>query len=176
MKSGDILLFEGKGFISWLIKTATRSKFSHVGLVYRDRSGKLYCFHSTSLSKPVGTKLVPLKELMDSYKGNIYSRALAKPLSALHRTVFKVDIQNMCGIDYESSKLELFLAAFGRKLNIKVSHPSAALYCSEVVSVIYRHLNFLHHSKALTPRDFSEDGRAYLHMQNNTLLNTIQRK
>lgn len=32
MKAGDILLFEGEGFVSWLIKWGTGSKYSHVAV------------------------------------------------------------------------------------------------------------------------------------------------
>lgn len=34
-KTGDILLFEGKGIYSWLIQCATQSKYSHIGMVVK---------------------------------------------------------------------------------------------------------------------------------------------
>lgn len=55
LKTGDILLFSGKGGISDGIKFFTRSQYSHVGMVYRlddplDPNGTVFCWESTTLS------------------------------------------------------------------------------------------------------------------------------
>ena len=35
LKTGDIVLFGGKSFVSWLIKKITKNKYSHIGMVLK---------------------------------------------------------------------------------------------------------------------------------------------
>jgi len=45
MRSGDVLLFRGRGLLSWLIRHATHSDYSHAGLLFR-YCGRVYCLEA----------------------------------------------------------------------------------------------------------------------------------
>jgi hypothetical protein len=94
IKTGDAILFSGKGFFSDVIKMSTASKYSHVGLVLKmglpvGSEPKLFLIESTTLSnvkdvifdKPVeGLQLVDLDERLNSYDGKAWLLPLKIPL------------------------------------------------------------------------------------------------
>jgi hypothetical protein len=175
LKSGDIVLFSGRGLISWLIRIATQSKQSHVGIIYVENDNILL-FDSTSIVKPSGVKLRPFDEVVKEYDGNVYYRRLDKPLTQLQLALFRKYIKDNLGKKYEESKTELILAAIGRKFNIKVENPSGTVYCSELIRDLFKLWGFIEHMKALAPFDFSEDQKEYLEMINNSLGKEIKIK
>jgi hypothetical protein len=164
IKTGDIILFSGRGIISRLIQVATKSKFSHIGVVYVESNHEPLVFHSTSLTTPKGTKLETLSDLLKNYNGKLYHRKLTPSVDCCYakKEIFRQYIKDTIGTKYESSYIELILSAFGRKLNLQVKTPTSALYCSELVANLYRKLGFITHSNALTPADFSDKGEDYL--------------
>lgn len=65
-RSGDVLLFRGKGFISWAICKLTGSHYSHAGLSYVFE-GRVYCLEAVGS----GVRLVLMSQLVKRYKGGI---------------------------------------------------------------------------------------------------------
>ena len=86
MKTGDIVLFSGKGAISHGIKLLTLSKWSHVGMILRlPDSRAVFLWESTTLSnlkdaidgkKKKGVQLVLLRDRLNTYGGEVSVRHL----------------------------------------------------------------------------------------------------
>ena len=66
MREGDIVCFRGEGVTSWLIRWATRSKYSHIGLIHRF-GARVYCLEAVGK----GVRLVLMSHLMRRYEGGI---------------------------------------------------------------------------------------------------------
>src|SRR5690242_17673951 len=64
--TGDVLGFRGRGPASALIRWATASRYSHVGLVYRFE-GRVYCLEAVGS----GVRLIIMSELTRRYPGGI---------------------------------------------------------------------------------------------------------
>ena len=90
IKTGDLVLFSGKGGVSDWIKLFTGSKFSHIGLALvlsDDDQDMVLLLESTTLNDIEdiesgqirrGVQLVPLSERVRTYKGKVYLRPLSK--------------------------------------------------------------------------------------------------
>jgi hypothetical protein len=65
--SGDVLLYEGETFFSWIIKKATRSRFSHSGIAvwWNER---LMVMEAVSR----GVVVTPLSASVGQYKGHVH--------------------------------------------------------------------------------------------------------
>jgi hypothetical protein len=74
LKSGDIVLFSGYYISSLIIKLFTRTKFNHIGLVYREpESNNVFIWEST---KGKGVHLESLSDKIKSYRGKVYIRRI----------------------------------------------------------------------------------------------------
>lgn len=169
LKTGDIVLFSGKGGISAGIKWATLSRWSHVGMILNlNEYDFITIWESTTLSniadldykKPrKGVQLVPLSSRVNKYKGDIAIRQL-------QGVEFGVDgIRNLMqlrrevtGKEYEEDKIELIKAAYDGPFGHNEEDLSS-LFCSELVAEAYQRLGLLSEGKPsneFTPSDFSE--------------------
>ncbi len=185
LKTGDIVLFGGRGLISTGIKWLTRSKYSHVGMVLNlpvhdmsnlPVSNVVLLWESTTLSKISdvvsgrarrGVQLVPLSERIKSYNGDIiavrplqYAKFNAEQMLRLHKLR-----HNVAGRPYEQSKIELLRSA----IDIGPDQPEdlSSLFCSELVAEAYQEMGLLSSikpSNEYTPRDFSSEGSEPLYL------------
>ncbi len=169
LKTGDIILFSGKGGISAGIKWGTLSKWSHVGMIFNISDYDFVTvWESTTLSSTIdldtnvarkGVQLIPLSARVNGYDGDIAVRQLSgvegdqidiNALMALRR--------NITGRPYEEDIIELIKAAydgpFGRN-----AEDLSSLFCSELVAEAYQCMNLLDETKPsneYTPADFSD--------------------
>lgn len=68
IQSGDIMLCSGSALFSTLIKNATNSQWSHVGLVFRlAELGQLMVLESV---ETIGVRAVPLSSYISNYNGS----------------------------------------------------------------------------------------------------------
>ena len=187
LKTGDILLFGGKGAISDGIKLFTLSKWSHVGMVYRINDDEkdndiVFCWESTTLANindaetgklTKGVQLVILSERLE--------RCFAKGYEISHRSLNKNITDDMLrslknfrkevsGRPYEKNKLELIKAAYDGWLGDNKENLSS-LFCSELVAEAYQRMGLLPEvgsahkvkpSNEYTPADFSVEKRLSL--------------
>jgi hypothetical protein len=81
MKAGDVIAFSGKGNFSEIIKWATRSSVSHVGVILQsqllidgDPQGGMFnqIIESTSLNGFSGVTVSRLSDRLDTYGGDIW--------------------------------------------------------------------------------------------------------
>lgn len=169
LKTGDVVLFSGKGGISAGIKWATLSRWSHVGMiVVLPEYDFVTVWESTILSSLVdidtkvprkGVQLVPLSSRIEGYEGEIAVRQLEGV------TFDSEDVKNLmqlrrelAGREYEQNKIELIKAAYDGILG-RNSEDLTSLFCSELVAEAYQRLGLLgdeKHSNEYTPSDFSE--------------------
>ena len=169
LKTGDVILFSGKGGISAGIKWATLSRWSHVGMiVVLPEYDFVTVWESTTLSSLVdldtnvphkGVQLVPLSSRIEGYGGDVAVRQLegvtfdtedVKKLMALRR--------ELAAKDYEQNKIELIKAAYDGPLG-RNAEDLSSLFCSELVAEAYQRLGLISEDKPsneYTPADFSE--------------------
>lgn len=176
LKTGDILLFSGKGGISEGIKFFTVSKWSHVGMVYRfsdpnDPKGSVFCWESTTLSNLAdadtgkltkGVQRVELSERLERCFAAGYEisvRSLSSPLSDNMIRVLNDFRHEVSGRPYEKDKIELMKSAYdgifgGNKEDL------SSLFCSELVAEAYQRMGLLTEklpSNEYTPKNFSSE-------------------
>lgn len=169
LKTGDVVLFSGKGGISAGIKWATLSRWSHVGMiVVLPEYDFVTVWEATTLISLVdldtkvprkGVQLVPLSSRIQGYDGEVALRQLkgvtfdggdVKNLMQLRR--------ELAGKPYEKNQIELIKATYDGPLG-RNSEDLTSLFCSELVAKAYQRLGLLGKGKPsneYTPADFSE--------------------
>jgi Permuted papain-like amidase enzyme, YaeF/YiiX, C92 family len=169
MKTGDIILFSGKGGASAGIKWATFSRWSHVGMVVLLPEYDLVavwesCTVSTlsdidTGARNKGVQLVPLSTRIDQYDGDVAVRRLSgvEFSTADIRSLVQLR-RELAGRKYEKDELELLKAAWDYSLG-RNQEDLSSLFCSELVAEAYQRLGLLDGNKPSNeyiPADFSE--------------------
>ena len=168
LKTGDVVLFSGKGGISTGIKWFTNSKWSHVGMVLRlPEWDAVLIWESTTLSdiadiesgkERKGVQIVPLSERIKKYKGEVSIRLLdteRTPEMLKELSLLRAEIKNR---PYEEDKIELIKAAYDGPFGANKEDLSS-LFCSEMVAEAYQRMGLLPEKPAsneYTPKDFSD--------------------
>lgn len=172
MKTGDVIAFGGKGRVSNLIKWATRSDYSHVGMVVRADIGNgfgdsVFIIESSSM---VLTPDVVHKQIM---KG-VQMHFLSKRLYGYNGNAWYLPLRE----EIEPSALEKMTAWLRKKHNVKTSYDYAqaigagidifdqlglenepdfsALFCSELVTLALQVAGVVHQDvnpSEITPVD-----------------------
>lgn len=168
LKTGDIVLFSGKGGISTGIKWFTQSKWSHVGMVLRlPEWDAVLLWESTTLNSIAdvesgkerkGVQLVPLSERIRKYSGETSIRLLSverTPDMLKDLSLLRAEIK---GRPYEEDKVELIKAAYDGPFGANREDLSS-LFCSEMVAEAYQRMGLLGEdmpANEYTPKDFSD--------------------
>jgi uncharacterized protein YycO len=131
---GDVLLFRGRGLLSWLIKKFTHSDYSHAGLLFRYRE-RVYCLEAVRW----GVRLSPVSMLLEHYPDGIYYFDLdAAP--SVRETALEFGFTRLC-LPYDILGLVWFAVAllFARK---RPEEKNERWFCSELVAAAYRSAGF----------------------------------
>ena len=166
-RTGDIVLFSGKGRISETIKWFSGSEWSHVGLVVRDYDDVLL-WESTTLATVAdldsgmprkGVQIVPLSARLESYDGDVAVRRAVQSLSVEQRCDLAVLRAAYKGRPYEESLCELASAAYDGPFGENTRDVSS-LFCSELVAEAFIKFGWLppqskKPSNEYTPGDFA---------------------
>ena len=177
LKTGDIVGFTGKGYLSgairvfcsvmtvfrWMFGKATwqqiRTAWSHVGVIVVD-SGRVMLFESTSIRGGVkGVRLAAFSEVVESYKGKIAVRQLKANIDVMIVDEFVVET---LGKPYEMHLLELMGSAWDGWLTGHNKQDETYFFCSELVAALYQRLGLLPSeppSNEYTPEDFRQGGK-----------------
>jgi hypothetical protein len=169
IKTGDIILFSGKGGISAGIKWFTGSKWSHVGMALRlPEWDAVLLWESTTLSdikdiesgeERKGVQIVPLSERLRKYKGGATIRFLSvdrTPTMLAALSSLRAEVKER---PYEKDKIELIKAAYDGPFG-KNDEDLSSLFCSELVAEAYQRMDLLNEDKPsneYTPKDFSDE-------------------
>jgi len=174
LETGDLVLFSGRGLISAVLKHASQSRWSHVGLVLRgaERNPALL-WESTALTRTPGlergrprrgVQLVPLGRRVRDYRGIVVlRRLLVRRSPAMDRALRRLrgELQDR---PYEHDMVQLLRAAYegpGGQNHQDLRY----LFCSELVAEAYQAMGLLPPwppSSEYTPRDFSSEASASL--------------
>lgn len=174
LKTGDIVLFSGKGRISTGIKWATGSKWSHVGMVWRlDDWDMVLLGESTTLggAKDMvsgtyrkGVQLVAFSTRLRNYDGEVAIRALEQELNSGQLARMKERRRELHGRPYEKNMFELIRAALDVG-SFAQEEDVSSLFCSEVVAEWYQAGELFNEpagggwaSNEYKPADFGESG------------------
>ena len=170
LRTGDVLLFSGKGFASAGIKRILGCAWSHVALVVRSAaSGRPLVLESTPCRDLIdvltgettgGVRLVGLSERLASFDGTIAVRRLDPALAPAQIERLMGVLRQLHGRPYERRWLELLLSVSDR-----VERPRenlASLFCSELIAEILQGIGLLDEvgreglpSNEYTPHHFS---------------------
>jgi hypothetical protein len=158
-----VSLFAGSEIFSEIIRTATGSSWSHVGLILTDESDTLYSFESTGSFEDILRGVLPQvqihlwNDVVARYSGAIASRQFAfeegyKPDS---NAVVPM-VSGLIGKPYETDLTSLIKAL---KRDNSVEAPQS-IFCSELTAKCLIDLGYLSKEDRLPdnylPRDFSE--------------------
>lgn len=173
LKTGDIVLFSGKQAISAAIKWMSRSKWSHVGMVYR-LEDLILLWESTMISDITdfdsneavrGVRLVVLSECVKQYDADIVVRHLKVDWTDKMNRALTAFRRKVRGRPYEKSKVELIKAAYDGWLG-ENREDLSSLFCSELIAETYQQVGLLPDvkdggwpSNEYTPGDFASDAR-----------------
>ena len=164
LKTGDLVLFSGRGALSRGIKRVTRSMWSHVGMVlYLLEEDGVWLWESTKLStlkdhisgrRREGVQLVPLSQRLREYRGTVAIRLLDRPPTDDEYDRFNAFRRLVSRRPYERSYWELLRAAFG--WNVK--EDASSFFCSELVAESYQSFGWLTEAETAnnyTPASFA---------------------
>lgn len=173
LRTGDVVLFSGKGGASAGVKWVTLSRWSHVGMVMVLPEYDFVCLWeattTTSLADlesgaaRMGVQLVPLSARVREYDNAIAVRRLGGV------ELDQADLQGLMALrrelaqrPYEQRLLELMIAAYDGPLG-RNAEDLSSLFCSELVAEAYQTLGLIaagpedKPSNEYVPADFSED-------------------
>jgi len=167
LKTGDLLFCSGTSFFSNLIKLTTHSQWSHVGMIYRNLEGGLFCWEANKIEKGVenikcGVEVYPLKEKILNYKGDIAVRRIENSNLDQEKATAIIAgfIEEVKCFPYETNVLELLKSVADGPFGLNVRDLSS-IFCSELVAEAYQRLGLLLPSPAglssneYTPADFA---------------------
>ena len=177
LRTGDILLFSGRGVTSEVIRLFTRSPWSHIGMVVRlPECSEPLVLESTTLGesvdirlgKPVaGVSLVFLSSKLADYPGSVaVRRRLGPDLSERQDRLLQRLVRRLLHRPYKNyllcNAIDV-LTAFQRKPDRR------GWFCSELVAELYRRVGWLPpdtRASTLVPGHF---GSRHMRLQNGKL-------
>jgi hypothetical protein len=163
-QTGDIIIFDGKGFISDFIKVATNSKWTHVGIIIKNPSfiknheKGTYIYESDGKYEPdieegkkiIGVQLNDLMEKIKNYEGEVYYRKLKTNKSTkelldifevVHNTILH-KFYDWLPQDWIAAYLALHNYVKLSKLLTDPRHLDK-LFCSALVAYLYTEWGFM---------------------------------
>jgi len=165
LRTGDVVLFNGKGLVSWIISRLGGK--SHVGVIYRPNRETVLLYESTTLSnlrdvssgrKVRGVQLVNFSRRVATYNGRIWVRRLDKPLDRQQRRIMEQTRKEFAGKGYEQSLWQLIRAGFKWSLQMA---DLGTIFCSELVAELFQRWGFLSRkipANEHNPGDFRQGG------------------
>lgn len=129
--TGDILCFRGRGLISWLIRQLTRSRYSHVGLVYRFKQ-RVFCLEATG----IGVHLILMSELVKRYHGGIDYYAVHEAPEIARDAAIDFGFGQLGKLYDHWGLVRFFWFLIGGAR--RRSRERSFWYCSEIVAECYR--------------------------------------
>lgn len=175
IRSGDILLASGNAMFSKLIKFATKSEWSHVAFIMRQRFDRFFVFESV---ETIGVRTVPLSGYVYDYNGTKkgYNGRL---LIARHEDVdvSKLDEKSnkaaniaisMLGYPYDSIEIgkiagRLLLRRFGIGID-REPEDNGVDICSEYDDRLFKAMDIKikrKHQRSIVPNDYYKDPKIH---------------
>ncbi len=170
-QTGDIILYGGRSFLSYLIKLFGWSPWSHVGIVVKlSKFDKLLFFQTTPskrlkdviLKKNIqGVQINFLEDFIKNEDGTVAWRRLKAARNEELRDGLQEYISDSIGKPYEKDLLEIARANYDGPLGGNEEETLDSLFCSELVAEAYQQMGLLpcdknggRNSNEYTPKDF----------------------
>tara|TARA_B100000401_G_scaffold418263_1_gene341977 strand:+ start:48 stop:638 length:591 start_codon:yes stop_codon:yes gene_type:complete len=170
LETGDIILFSGNYFLSYIVEYFTKSIYSHVGVVLKNpnlgdaKFKGIYLLESGFENTPdpenhrikKGVQIINLEDKIKNYRGRIYVRKLHctrdkkfyEKIIEIHSTVHN--------IPYDLNPIDWIKGYF--KIDIGNTQKENTYWCSALVSFVYVELGFLNKNipwTLISPKELS---------------------
>jgi len=138
MKTLDIILFSGKGWVSRAIKLGSFSRFSHVGIMIDEDT----LLESTTLNGANGVRTIKISELLETYPGKMYRMKYNgyEPRDK-KREIIDNFVKETVGLPYNKSTWEVMKSAIDWLPNVEEDLTS--YFCSELVAELLQQLDLV---------------------------------
>lgn len=118
IQDGDIIFHNSKSSQSKAIELATKSKYTHMGIIFKNTAGQYYVYEAV---QPV--KFTPLKKWIKRGNGSHFIiKRLSQPITVLNKKNLKQEA----------------LKHLGKNYDIYFEFSDEKMYCSELVWKIYK--------------------------------------
>ncbi len=163
-----VALFSGKDAISYGIKKASHSKFSHVGVILSNANEEddWYCFESTGSRDEVlkgeypHVRTRPWEEVVQDYEGKVsYRLFVFQDRDRADSDEVTTFMEKYDGKSYTKNPVRLVKSLFDLNKKSK-SEVLKTVFCSELVAQMLMELGILENGSAgnYIPKDFSSQG------------------
>ena len=200
LKTGDLVLFDSdnSGFLKlfdWLIKSATKSDYNHIGIIFKDPTyikddlKGLFLYESSweGTADPadgkikLGVQITPLEEVIKNNKGKIFVRKLISESEEKYKQIFSAN--NMLDVyqrhnnvnAYDINPKDWVEALFRIDFD---PQKTGRFFCSALVGYVYTKLGILEPNtdwSILRPSDFAiEDENQHINYINGFTLDDKQ--
>jgi hypothetical protein len=134
IQDGDIIFQNSKSSQSKAIELATKSKYTHMGIIFKKYNGQYYVYEAV---QPV--KFTPLKEWIKRGNGSHFViKRLKQPITILNKKDLKQEALKYLGKNYD----------------IYFEFSDEKMYCSELVWKIYKNALNIEIGKIKKLKDF----------------------
>lgn len=134
IQDGDIIFQNSKSSQSKAIELATKSKYTHMGIIFKKSDGKYYVYEAV---QPV--KFTPLKKWIERGNGSHFViKRLNQPITILNKKNLKQEALKYLGKNYD----------------IYFEFSDEKMYCSELVWKIYKNTLNIEIGKIKKLKDF----------------------
>ena len=134
--TGDPIFFNGKGFVSAVIKKATDSDVSHIGMAVVAPLNMVLCLESTKLvDGKNGVQVNFLSDRIKNYDGSMSTKNLIITRDTNFYNTLEHGFAMIRGTPYEKHIMELAFAACKEAI---VGEDFSSIFCSEMVAYFYK--------------------------------------
>ena len=155
LEAGDIILFSGNYFLSYIVEYFTKSIYSHVGVVLKNpnlgdaKFKGIYLLESGFENTPdpenhrikKGVQIINLEDKIKNYNGRIYVRKLhCKRDKRFYEKIIEIH-STVHNIPYDLNPIDWIKAYY--QLDIGNTQKENTYWCSALVSFVYVELGFL---------------------------------
>jgi hypothetical protein len=193
LKTGDLLLcddleYKSWGLLSWVIKFATKSDFSHVGMIVVDPEFTNVSLKGTYVwtsgisdvpdpednTKKFGVQFVPYDHFIKTYGGKIYVRRIEFESTEEYNKIFNYEkLKEIHKVVYDKP-YDMVVTDWIEAYCKKDPHPqkTSRFFCSAFIGYIYTKLSLFEEEldwSILYPSYFSSENKTFSLNHNATL-------
>tara|TARA_R110000744_G_scaffold285481_1_gene396846 strand:- start:29 stop:598 length:570 start_codon:yes stop_codon:yes gene_type:complete len=157
LKTGDIILFSGKCFVSRVIKFVTNSPWSHIGMIVNNPEHDTPMLYESSHDH--GVRLTPFNEYRRAFVGDMALRRLKHDLSDKEHYRLRIFKNQVRGTPFEANAVQM-LASVPAWWFLSSREDLSSMFCSELVAQCYKEIGLLGQDRAsnkYTPAAFSAE-------------------
>jgi hypothetical protein len=198
LKTGDLLLcddleYKSWGLLSWVIKFATKSDFSHVGMIVVDPEFTNVSLKGTYVwtsgisdvpdpednTKKFGVQFVPYDHFIKTYGGKIYVRRIEFESTEEYNKIFNYEkLKEIHKVVYDKP-YDIIVTDWIEAYCKKDRHPqkTSRFFCSAFIGYVYTKLGLFDSGldwSILYPSYFSSENKTLSLLENATLMKEDQ--